>query len=127
MGRDALKSGALRVVADHRTRQGMRVAAYMGSLIEPFVPVKGWPLSVAGERETKDEQRGRAPAAIREMARLAGRLLIEEDTLIAELAKPHKPAVRRRLDRRLFQTRALRTKVEKQIAERAKEKRRHAW
>jgi hypothetical protein len=119
MGRDALKGGVLRVVRDHRSPQGMRVTAYMRGLVADFIP-KPWPF---GRADGPDEVPTKPPAFIREQARTAGRLLLEEETLLAALAEPHKGAARRRLERRLLQTRSLRLKIEKMLQERGKAQR----
>lgn len=122
MGRDALRDGTPRVVGDHRTRLGWRVTGYMRTLVEPFVP-KPWPFAPQNGDEGKAAST-KPPAVVREMARTAGRLLLEEEQLLVEIAKPHKSPAARRLKRQLLGVRAMRIKIEKLLQERAKDARR---
>lgn len=119
MGRDALQGGVLRVVEDHRTREGQRVTQYMRALVEPFLP-KPWPFQALQEGDGNGHAVAKPPAAIREQARTAGRLLLEEERLVAQLRLPHKGRETRRLERRLLGVRSMRIKVEKLLADAAK-------
>jgi hypothetical protein len=120
VGRDALSGGVLRVVADHRTPEGRRVVAYMRGLVAPFIPsVLFW--------EAEAEKNGtppRPPASVREQARTAGRLLLEEEALLAQVAglqgRRKKARELRRLERRLLATRGMRLSIEKSLQDRAK-------
>ena len=91
----------------------------MRGLVEDFIP-KPSPVARA---DGQNEVPTKPPAFIREQVRTAGRLLLEEEALLTALAEPHKPPVRRRLERRLTQTRVLRFKIEKLLQERAREER----
>jgi hypothetical protein len=121
MGRDALVGGVFRVVSDHRSPEGRRVSAYMRGLIEPFTP-KPWPFAARAEGNGHAAP-AKPPAAVREQARTAGRLLLEEEALVAQLRLPHKSRMARRLERRLLGVRAMRIKIEKLLADAAKRKR----
>ena len=119
MGRDALTGGVQRVVSDHRSPEGRRVSAYMRGLVEPFLP-RAWPWATPdGEEAPK-----RPPAAVREQARTAGRLLLEEEALLGQIAdlrgRPKRARDVRRLERRLLGVRAMRIKIEQLIQERAR-------
>ena len=119
MGRDALQGGVQRVVHDHRTPEGRRVSAYMRGLIEPFLP-SPWPWATPnGAPPAK-----KPPASVREQARTAGRLLLEEESLLSVIAglrgRPRKARDLRRLDRRLLGVRGMRIKIEKLLQEKAR-------
>lgn len=120
MGRDALQGGVLRAVADHRSQEGRRVGAYMRSLVEPFIPTP-WPWAKQADDPTPTT---RPPASVREQARMAGRLLLEEESLLSALAdlrgRPKKARDLRRVERRVLGVRGMRIKIEKLLQEKAR-------
>jgi hypothetical protein len=129
MGRDRLRGGVHRIVSDHRSAAGRRVTAYMRGLVDPFIPVPS-PWEPEPERKNGALSTPLPPAYIREQARTAGRLLLEEDALVAELTvvagrRQLRGAIarrRNRLERRLLAVRGMRLGIEKLLAERARQK-----
>lgn len=91
----------------------------MRALLEPLTP-KPWPF---GPQADNGDQPTLPPASAREQARTAGRLLLEEERLVAQLREPHRQRETRRLERRLLGVRAMRFKIEKLLTEASKRKR----
>jgi hypothetical protein len=119
VGRDALTGGVQRVVPDHRTPEGRRVTAYMRALVAPFVP-SPTPWAALGAEEPSRK----LPATVREQARTAGRLLLEEEALLGQIAalqdRPKKTREVRRLKRDLRSVRGMRLKIEQVLQERTR-------
>jgi hypothetical protein len=91
----------------------------MRGLVEPFVPHPS-PWASNGDEPVPTKP----PAFIREQARTAGRLLLEEEDLLAQIrelrGRPKKAHTLRRLERRLYGARGMRIKIEKLLHDRAR-------
>lgn len=108
------------MVADHRSREGRRVAAYERGLIAPFAEFD-LARHLSGQKAPQ-----KPPADVREAARTAGHLLLEETSLLQQTAelrgRPKKGRELRRLERRLLSVRGMRLGIEKLLHERAKKR-----